>query len=202
MEGSNALPSMISLAKYKDKVIDPKLITPPTSLQSGIPSESLLFNYVVKQTRNAKTIVSSSIKPHVIESLVPKPTVVYTSAAGATSTTADGKAKEEKEEKEFKLERQPSRMNTGETTGPKWFDMPAPVITPEVERDLKALELRKYTDPKRFYKKDDYTGDKRPKFFHIGTIIKGNMDSQNQNLLKRERHAVSLNCFDLFKNTK
>ncbi len=183
MEGSNTLPSLISLAKYKDKVIDPKLITPPTSLQSGIPSESLLFNYVVKENRNAKTIVSSSIKPHIIESLIPKPVVTYTSAAE--------KAKEKKEEKEFKYEKQPSRMKTGETAGPNWFDMPAPVITPDLERDLKALELRKYTDPTRFYKKDDFAGDKRPKFFQIGTIIKGNMDSQNQNLLKRERYAVS-----------
>jgi hypothetical protein len=49
------------------------------------------------------------------------------------------------------------------TAGPAWFDMPAPVVTPELKRDLQLLKLRNVLDPKRFYKRDGDRG--LPKFF-------------------------------------
>jgi hypothetical protein len=39
-----------------------------------------------------------------------------------------------------------------ETTGVGWFDMSAPIITPELKRELQLLRSRAYIDPKRFYK--------------------------------------------------
>ena len=54
---------------------------------------------------------------------------------------------------------------TQNTAGPKWFDMPAPEITPEVKRDLQLLKLRNVLDPKRFYKKDN--DRKLPKYFQV-----------------------------------
>lgn len=43
--------------------------------------------------------------------------------------------------------------------------MPAPAMTPELERDLKLLRMRNYVDPKRFYKAAD--SKTAPKFFHV-----------------------------------
>ena len=46
------------------------------------------------------------------------------------------------------------------TTGPGWFDLPAPVEAdlPRLHREVEALRLRNQLDPKRFYRKDDGEG--------------------------------------------
>lgn len=78
------------------------------------------------------------------------------------------------------------------TAGEKWFNMPATEITPEVERDLKILKLRRVLDPKRFYKKDDSLlgGKKKIKgtmqFFQVGTIMDSPTDYYNR-LTRKER---------------
>jgi len=41
-------------------------------------------------------------------------------------------------------------------------------ITPEIENDLKAIQLRHIIDPSRFYKRPDSNG--LPKFFQIGRL--------------------------------
>ena len=46
--------------------------------------------------------------------------------------------------------------------------MKAPEITPEIENDLKAIQLRHIIDPRKFYKKPDIDG--LPKFFQIGRL--------------------------------
>eukprot|EP00455_Lapot_gusevi_P003789 TRINITY_DN11543_c0_g1_i6.p1 TRINITY_DN11543_c0_g1~~TRINITY_DN11543_c0_g1_i6.p1 ORF type:complete len:286 (+),score=67.24 TRINITY_DN11543_c0_g1_i6:33-890(+) len=81
-------------------------------------------------------------------------------------------------EKEKKVER--------ETAGRAWFNMAAPVITPEVANDLKALALRNYLDPKRHYKRDK-TLEKIPKFFQMGTVISGPADTYSGRLNKAQR---------------
>ncbi|KAH9161147.1 Fcf2-domain-containing protein [Lactarius sanguifluus] len=62
------------------------------------------------------------------------------------------------------------------TTGPKWFDLPAPAEAdlPRLYKEYEALRLRNQLDPKRFYRKDP--GEGRgirglPKHFAIGTIV-------------------------------
>ena len=40
-------------------------------------------------------------------------------------------------------------------SGPGWFDLAAPAITPDLKRDLRLLRLRGAFDPKRFYKSAD-----------------------------------------------
>lgn len=55
------------------------------------------------------------------------------------------------------------------TAGPNWFNMPAPEMTPEVKADLEAVQLRRYINPKIFYKKKDV--DQLPKYFQIGTVL-------------------------------
>jgi hypothetical protein len=46
------------------------------------------------------------------------------------------------------------------TTGPGWFDLPAPDAAdlPRLHREVEALRLRNQIDPKRFYKKDEGEG--------------------------------------------
>jgi len=55
-----------------------------------------------------------------------------------------------------------------ETTGKKWFDMPAPEITPEVKLDLQLIKMRNVLDRKRHYKKDDTKG--LPKYFQVSSF--------------------------------
>ena len=40
-------------------------------------------------------------------------------------------------------------------SGPGWFNIAAPAVTPELKRDLRLLRLRGAFDPKRFYKSAD-----------------------------------------------
>ena len=46
------------------------------------------------------------------------------------------------------------------TTGPDWFDLPAPAEAnlPRLHREVEALRLRNHLDPKRFYRKEEGEG--------------------------------------------
>jgi len=52
-----------------------------------------------------------------------------------------------------------------QSAGPKWFNLPATEITPEIEQDLKLLKLRNVLDRKRHYKKNDSKA--LPKYFQV-----------------------------------
>ena len=52
----------------------------------------------------------------------------------------------------------------------KWFNMPAPELTPELKKDLLIIKSRKALDPKRFYKKDHSRG--LPKFFQVRVVLR------------------------------
>jgi hypothetical protein len=80
--------------------------------------------------------------------------------------TKSGKPLTKKEKKALK----------GKTTGPKWFDLPAPAEAdlPRLYKEYEALRLRNQLDPKRFYRKDPGEGrgiKGLPKHFAIGTIV-------------------------------
>lgn len=55
-------------------------------------------------------------------------------------------------------------QDAADSAGAGWFNLKAPKLTEELKQDLKALALRNFVDPKRFYKKDKSLG-KIPKFF-------------------------------------
>lgn len=67
---------------------------------------------------------------------------------------------------------------TPETTGPKWFNMPAPELTQEVKRELHILKSRGVLDPKRHYKRESKKSSSggMPKFFQFGTVVAGAQD--------------------------
>ena len=53
------------------------------------------------------------------------------------------------------------------TAGPKWFNMPAQVMTPELKREVQAMRLRNALDPKRFYKGGAKDSKTMPEFFQV-----------------------------------
>ncbi|GAQ89952.1 hypothetical protein KFL_005810050 [Klebsormidium nitens] len=82
-------------------------------------------------------------------------------------------------------ERREAQKAKAQTAGPKWFDLPATPITPEVKRDFRLLKLRGVLDPKRHYKAPDST--KFPKYFQIGTVVEGPTEFYSGRLTKSER---------------
>ncbi|KAJ1672798.1 Deoxynucleotidyltransferase terminal-interacting protein 2, partial [Spiromyces aspiralis] len=72
-----------------------------------------------------------------------------------------------------------------ETAGAGWFGMKAPIVTPELKRDLRVLKLRNALDPKRFYRKDDR--EEVPKYFEVGTVIEGPTEFYSGRLTRKER---------------
>jgi hypothetical protein len=72
--------------------------------------------------------------------------------------------------------------------GKNWFFMKKPEMTPEVQDDLNAIMMRKFVDPKRFYKKSDM--NKAPKFFQVGTLY--NAADEPWNKVDKEYKGKSL----------
>eukprot|EP01018_Ginkgo_biloba_P037637 Gb_34113 [translate_table: standard] len=81
-----------------------------------------------------------------------------------------------------------ARKQVKDTSGAKWFDMPAQIITPELKKDLQLLKLRGVLDPKRHYKADDSKG--LPKYFQVGTVIEPASEFYSARLTKKERKAT------------
>ncbi len=71
-----------------------------------------------------------------------------------------------------------------ETAGPGWYDLPAPEMTPELEKDMKVLSMRGALDRKRFYR-----GEKvgKSKYFQVGTIMDTAAGFYSDRLTKKER---------------
>ena len=66
------------------------------------------------------------------------------------------------------------------TSGPDWFDLPAPseADLPRLYREVEALRLRNQLDSKRFYKKDEGEGKGikgLPKFFAVCLLFRENI---------------------------
>lgn len=66
------------------------------------------------------------------------------------------------------LKKKQNKIDHTKTTGKDWFNMEAQEMTPEIENDLRALQLRHIINPNRFYKKNDMDG--LPKFFQLGRL--------------------------------
>ncbi|XP_021758841.1 rRNA-processing protein fcf2-like [Chenopodium quinoa] len=79
------------------------------------------------------------------------------------------------------------RKQLKDTAGADWFDMPAPVVTPELKQDLQLLKLRNVIDPKRHYKKGDTKLKALPKYFQVGTVVESASDYYSARLTKKER---------------
>lgn len=83
------------------------------------------------------------------------------------------------------LAKKKNKVDHTKTTGKDWFNMKAEEMTPEVENDLRAMQLRHILNPRRFYKKPDING--LPKFFQIGTLETSITEGKQYQLKKHER---------------
>ncbi|KAH0448150.1 hypothetical protein IEQ34_021950 [Dendrobium chrysotoxum] len=81
------------------------------------------------------------------------------------------------------------RKSMKDTTGKSWFDMPAPIITPELKTDLEILKLRNFIDPKRHFKKGDKSRGP-PKYFQVGTVVEPASEFFSGRLTKKERKST------------
>ncbi|GAA99541.1 uncharacterized protein L969DRAFT_620281 [Mixia osmundae IAM 14324] len=58
------------------------------------------------------------------------------------------------------------------TAGPGWFDMTAPEMTPELKREIQAMQLHNALDPKRFMRGESKRAAKKlPEIFQFGHIL-------------------------------
>ncbi|KAH7423513.1 hypothetical protein KP509_12G058700 [Ceratopteris richardii] len=80
-----------------------------------------------------------------------------------------------------------ARKQRKDTAGDKWFNVPAPIMTPELKQELQLVKLRGVLDPKRHYKAEDSRG--LPKYFQVGTVVGGPADFYSGRLTKREQKA-------------
>ena len=70
------------------------------------------------------------------------------------------------------------------TAGKKWGEMPKVELTEELKADLRAIKLRNFIYPNRFYKANDT--NKLPTYFQIGTIVTDKSDTRMDRLTKKE----------------
>ncbi|XP_054272942.1 deoxynucleotidyltransferase terminal-interacting protein 2 [Macrosteles quadrilineatus] len=77
------------------------------------------------------------------------------------------------------------KMERERTRGPQWFNLAATSITPEVENNLKVVQMRSILDSKHFYKKNDLKV--LPKYFEIGKVLDSPADFYHNRVPKKER---------------
>lgn len=91
------------------------------------------------------------------------------------------------------IKKKQNKINHTKTTGKDWFNMQAPEITPEIENDLKALQLRHIINPRRFYKRPDIDG--LPRFFQIGTLQNSITQGKKYQLKRSEKKSSLIEEF-------
>ena len=84
----------------------------------------------------------------------------------------------------IELKQKERRAQREATAGKAWGEMPKVELTEELKADLKALQLRNFIYPSRFYKTND--SKKLPQYFQIGTIVTDKNDMRTARLTKKE----------------
>ena len=77
--------------------------------------------------------------------------------------------------------------------GNKWGEMKKQEINPELESDLTILQLRKFMNPKSFFKSSENKA--LPKYFQTGTIVEGGDDFVGGRLKKKEKKNSLIDHF-------
>uniref|UniRef100_A0A1B6CDP6 Fcf2 pre-rRNA processing C-terminal domain-containing protein n=1 Tax=Clastoptera arizonana TaxID=38151 RepID=A0A1B6CDP6_9HEMI len=82
-----------------------------------------------------------------------------------------------------KILRKERQKERAKTKGSDWFNLPATQITPEIENDLKVIQMRSALDNKHFYKKNDMKV--LPKYFQIGKVVDSPVDFYHDRIPKK-----------------
>jgi hypothetical protein len=85
---------------------------------------------------------------------------------------------------------QAKKKKESATAGPDWYDMPAPVMTPELRDDLRLLSLRSALDPSRHYKKGDKPVSSR--FLQIGQYVSDPSSFYTDRRSRKQRMAPTI----------
>ncbi|KAI9342855.1 Fcf2 pre-rRNA processing-domain-containing protein [Obelidium mucronatum] len=88
---------------------------------------------------------------------------------------------------ELDLDEKKKKKMVVETSGPKWFNMPAPDLTDKLKLEVQIIKARNVLDPKHHYRRPDTNAPTYPKFFQMGTVIEGAADFHSARLAKRDR---------------
>ncbi|XP_046845459.1 deoxynucleotidyltransferase terminal-interacting protein 2-like [Xenia sp. Carnegie-2017] len=87
--------------------------------------------------------------------------------------------------KTFNSLRKEKKRDKDRSAGKGWFNMPAPEMTQEAQRDLRILHMRNVLDPKHHYKKNN--SKKLPKYFQFGTVVSGPAEFYSSRLPNSKR---------------
>ena len=82
------------------------------------------------------------------------------------------------------LKQKERRIEREKTAGRAWGEMSKVELTEELRADLKALKLRNFIYPSRFYKTND--SKKLPQYFQVGTVVTDKNDMRTERLTKKE----------------
>lgn len=74
-----------------------------------------------------------------------------------------------------------------------WFGLMKRQLTPDMEKELRAIKLRANFDPKRFYKGND--SKELPKHFAFATVVGGGLAPAGEAPTVRDRHPLSGRSF-------
>merc|ERR1711915_540020 len=77
------------------------------------------------------------------------------------------------------------KIEREKTKGKDWYNMSAPEMSEEKQRDLELIQMRHVLDPKRFYKKNK--SENLPKYFQIGTVVDNAADFYTDRVAKKDR---------------
>lgn len=140
----------------------------PSKLRSKLPDEELESLLAGSQLFPSASGPSVNYREQEAESILKQSTLYE--IANATG------------EYKLKVPALPQKRRRGKKeeldAGKDWFYMKKPEMTPEKQEDLQAIMMRKYIDPKKFYKKSDM--NKTPKFFQVGTLYTSNDEPYNK----------------------
>ena len=131
----------------------PEHLALPTSLQTGLPPRSSLFQM------HGSVVVSGAVDG------LPEHAVAASTGTDAGSRRGDASSRRSSLYSERVREEHR-----------EFFTMRTPTMTPEIKRDLQVIQLRKFANPKRFYKGDDFK--ELPATFQIGVVQDGPFDKQ------------------------
>lgn len=76
-----------------------------------------------------------------------------------------------------------------DTAGPAWFNMPAPTMTPELEKDLRVMRMRSALDPKQHYKGGPILTSK---YFQVGTVVASAEEHYSDGKLSRRQQGTTV----------
>lgn len=138
--------------------------------------EDLTLSYVVSEPGSNIAAIQQKAKEILIGNKADK--IVDQLACGDEKNEIKPKLGKKAMKKLKKLERE-------KTKGPGWFNMKAPEMTDEMQRDLEVLKVRGALDSQRFYKKNDTSA--LPKYFQIGQVVDSPADYFSDRIPKSQR---------------